>query len=73
MPLNEIQKLTPRLLKVAELAAQGFSNGEIASQLSSTEHVIKNNMRDIFDRLGLWNRMELTSYMDRHHSPTQSL
>jgi two-component system, NarL family, nitrate/nitrite response regulator NarL len=68
---NGLQKLTPRLLKVAELAAQGFTNGEIAEQLSSTENVIKNVMREIFDRLGLWNRMELTLYMDQHHSPSQ--
>jgi DNA-binding NarL/FixJ family response regulator len=58
---------------VAELAALGFTNKQIAEKVSSTENVVKNDMQLIFDRLGVWNRMELTLYMDKHHSPTPSL
>lgn len=37
----------------------GLKNDEIATLLETTEHVIKNYLRVIYDKLGFWNRVEL--------------
>ncbi len=44
---------------VIELVAQGLNNRQLAAALGISEHVIKNKLRSIYDRLGLWNRLEL--------------
>jgi DNA-binding NarL/FixJ family response regulator len=44
---------------VIELVAQGLKNCEVADSLGTTEHVVKNYLRIIYDKLGLWNRVEL--------------
>ena len=38
--------------------AEGCKNREIADALGTTEHVVKNYLRLIYDKLGLWNRVE---------------
>ncbi len=45
--------------RVIELVAQGLKNREVADEIGTTEHVIKNYLRTIYDKLGLWNRVEL--------------
>jgi DNA-binding NarL/FixJ family response regulator len=54
-------KLTPRETEVAQLASQGYKNSEIATILNppTTENVVKNYMRSIYDKLGFSNRVEL--------------
>jgi DNA-binding NarL/FixJ family response regulator len=48
--------------------AEGCKNSEIAQDLGTTEHVIKNYLRLIYDKLGLWNRVELALwYVARQH------
>lgn len=54
-------QLPERQLRVAELAAQGYSNREIASELTVTEQVVKNILHSVFDHLGIWNRVELAN------------
>ena len=46
-------------LRVIELVAQGLKNSEVAEIIGATEMVIKNYLRVIYDKLGLWNRVEL--------------
>jgi DNA-binding CsgD family transcriptional regulator len=46
-------------LRVVELVAQGLKNSEVAEIIGATEMVIKNYLRVIYDKLGLWNRVEL--------------
>lgn len=41
------------------LVAQGLTNRDVADALGTTENVIKNHLRTIYDKLGLWNRVEL--------------
>lgn len=41
------------------LVAQGLKNQEVAAAMGTTEHVVKNYLRAIYDKLGLWNRVEL--------------
>ena len=44
---------------IIQRVAEGCKNREIADSLGTTEHVIKNYLRTIYDKLGLWNRVEL--------------
>jgi DNA-binding NarL/FixJ family response regulator len=41
---------------------QGKRNKEIASQLGTTEQVVKNYLRKIYDKLGVSDRLELALY-----------
>jgi DNA-binding CsgD family transcriptional regulator len=40
-------------LRVVELVAQGLKNSEVAEIIGTTEMVIKNYLRVIYDKLGL--------------------
>ena len=51
--------LRPRDQKIIELVTQGLTNVEIAREIGTTEHVVKNYLRVIYDKLGMWNRLEL--------------
>jgi two-component system, NarL family, nitrate/nitrite response regulator NarL len=56
--------------QVIELVAQGLKNREVADAIGTTEHVVKNYLRAIYDKLGLWNRVELALWYEarRHES-----
>ena len=59
--------------RVIELVAQGLKNGEIAEVMGTTEHVVKNYLRVIYDKLGLWNRVELALWYEaRQHEASDS-
>jgi DNA-binding NarL/FixJ family response regulator len=56
--------------RVIELVAQGMKNHEVAHEIGTTEHVVKNYLRVIYDKLGLWNRVELALwYESRRNEP----
>ena len=57
--------------RVIELVAQGLKNREVANAIGTTEHVVKNYLRAIYDKLGLWNRVELALWYEarRHQVP----
>jgi len=57
-------KPTAREQKVIELVAQGLKNGDVAREIGTTEHVVKNYLRGIYDKLGLWNRVELALWYE---------
>jgi DNA-binding NarL/FixJ family response regulator len=63
-------KPNDRERRVIELVAQGLKNREVADEIGTTEHVIKNYLRTIYDKLGLWNRVELALWYEarRHES-----
>jgi DNA-binding NarL/FixJ family response regulator len=50
--------------RVIELVAQGLKNSEVAQSIGTTEHVVKNYLRVIYDKLGLWNRVELALWYE---------
>ncbi len=53
---------------IIQRVAEGCKNREIATSLGTTEHVIKNYLRVIYDKLGLWNRVELALWYEaRRH------
>ena len=60
--------------RVIELVAQGLKNREIAQALGTTEFVVKNYLKVIYDKLGLWNRVELALWYEsrKHQSQTMS-
>jgi DNA-binding NarL/FixJ family response regulator len=53
-----------REYRVIELVAEGLKNKEVAEAIGSTEHVVKNYLRVIYDKLGLWNRVELALWYE---------
>lgn len=63
-------KLQPRLsakeLNIIALITQGKRNKEIASQIGTTEQVIKNYLRKIYEKLGVSDRLELALYCLHH-------
>lgn len=57
--------------RVIALVAQGLKNREVAANIGTTEHVVKNYLRVIYDKLGLWNRVELALWYEaRLHEGT---
>jgi DNA-binding NarL/FixJ family response regulator len=54
--------------RVIQLVAQGLKNSEVASEIGTTEHVVKNYLRVIYDKLGLWNRVELALWYESRRS-----
>jgi DNA-binding NarL/FixJ family response regulator len=59
---------SPRQQQVIELVAQGLKNSEVAAVIGTTQHVVKNHLRIIFDKLGFWNRVELALWYEaRRH------
>jgi len=53
-----------REYRVIELVAEGLKNKEVAEVIGTTEHVVKNYLRVIYDKLGLWNRVELALWYE---------
>jgi DNA-binding NarL/FixJ family response regulator len=54
--------LTDRETQISILVAEGLTNGDIASQLELKEGTVKIHVRNIFRKLGLSNRAELTGF-----------
>ena len=67
------RKPSPRQQQVIELVAQGLKNSEVADVIGTSEHVVKNHLRVIYDKLGLWNRVELALWYEarRHEGAPQ--
>jgi DNA-binding NarL/FixJ family response regulator len=59
-------RLTPREIEVAALVWEGMTNREIGQTIGTTEQVVKNYLRVIFDKLGVWSRLELALYIANH-------
>ena len=58
--------MTYREIKVTTLVWQGRTNPEIALTLGTSEQLIKNQLRSVFDKLGVWSRLELALYVASH-------
>jgi len=54
--------LSPREREIVGLVIQGFKNKELAEKLVISEQTVKNHMHNIFDKLGVSDRLELALY-----------
>jgi DNA-binding NarL/FixJ family response regulator len=52
-------RLTPRELEIVRQVAAGGTNRDIASVLGISEDTVKQHLRNVFDKLGVSNRLEL--------------
>ncbi len=59
-------RLTAKELRVVSMIVQGFKNKEIASRLGTTEQVIKNYLRNVYDKVGVSDRLELALFTLHH-------
>ena len=59
-------RLTPKEMKIVALIVQGCKNKEIAIRLMTTEQVIKNYLRSIYDKTGVSDRLELALFTIHH-------
>jgi DNA-binding NarL/FixJ family response regulator len=59
-------RLTPKELQIIAGVTQGLRNKDIAQDVSTTEQVVKNYLRKIYDKLGVSDRLELALYCMHH-------
>jgi DNA-binding NarL/FixJ family response regulator len=55
---------TEREHRVLELVAKGLKNKEVGDAIGTSENMVKNYLRVIYDKLGLWNRVELALWYE---------
>jgi DNA-binding NarL/FixJ family response regulator len=58
------RKPSRRQLRVIELVAQGLKNREIANELGIGDHVVRNYLTKIYDKIGVSNRVELALWYE---------
>jgi DNA-binding NarL/FixJ family response regulator len=64
--MQPCDQLTAREVQIAVLVWEGLTNREIARVVGTKEQVIKNYLRNTFDKLGVWSRLELALYVANH-------
>jgi len=64
-PRNRV-KLSPREIQIIAGVTQGLRNKDIAQEVGTTEQVVKNYLRKIYDKLGVSDRLELALYCIHH-------
>ena len=65
-------RLTPKEMRIVALIVQGCKNREIAIRLKTTEQVIKNYLRSIYDKTGVSDRLELALFTLHHRVLNQA-
>jgi DNA-binding NarL/FixJ family response regulator len=60
-------QLTPKESLIVSCVTQGMKNKEIAIRVGTTEQVVKNYLRKVYDKLGVADRLELALYCLSHH------
>jgi two-component system, NarL family, nitrate/nitrite response regulator NarL len=64
-PTREREQRSPlsqREREIVSLVAQGFKNKEMAEKMFISEQTVKNHLHNIFDKLGVSDRLELALY-----------
>ncbi|MFJ9177890.1 LuxR C-terminal-related transcriptional regulator [Streptomyces sp. NPDC102360] len=64
-PPGRLAELTPQQLRIARCVAKGDTNREVARRLSVSPRTVDHHLRNVFDRLGVRSRVELTRLVDR--------
>ena len=58
--------LTRRELEVVTASVSGYSNREIAAKFSISEDTVKHHLTHIYDKVGVYNRLELALFAIHH-------
>jgi DNA-binding NarL/FixJ family response regulator len=64
---RERPPLSQREREIVALVAQGFKNKEMAEKMFISEQTVKNHLHNIFDKLGVSDRLELALYAIHHN------
>jgi DNA-binding NarL/FixJ family response regulator len=64
--------LSAREREIVILVAQGFKNKEMAERMFISEQTVKNHLHNIFDKLGVSDRLELALYAIHHNLHDQT-
>ena len=59
--------LSTREREIVNLVAQGFKNKEMAQRMFISEQTVKNHLHNIFDKLGVSDRLELALFAIHHN------
>ena len=59
---RERSPLSQREREIVQLVAQGYKNKEMAEKMFISEQTVKNHLHNIFDKLGVSDRLELGLY-----------
>jgi DNA-binding NarL/FixJ family response regulator len=59
-------KLSTKELQIIAGVTQGLRNKDIAQEVGTTEQVVKNYLRKVYDKLGVSDRLELALYCMHH-------
>jgi DNA-binding NarL/FixJ family response regulator len=59
--------LTPRELEIIGVILTGHSNSDIATRFAISEKTVKHHLTNIFDKLGVSNRLELALFALHHN------
>ena len=65
-PRPKVQ-LTPKESLIVSCVTQGMKNKEIALRVGTTEQVVKNYLRKVYDKLGVADRLELALFCRLHN------
>ena len=65
-PRREKPLLSNREKQIVQLVAQGYRNKEMGEKLFISEQTVKNHLHNIFDKLGVSDRLELALYAIHH-------
>lgn len=69
---NVGERLSQREKQVIGFILEGCTNRQIAETLHTSEQVVKNHLSRIFDKVGVYNRLELALYALNHRLLTPS-
>jgi two-component system nitrate/nitrite response regulator NarL len=53
-------------MEIVQLVTQGFQNKEIGKELFISENTVKNHLHNIFDKIGVSDRLEMMLYAIHH-------
>ncbi len=65
-PTSTSVHMSPRLIRVCDLVVLGFTNKQIGERIGTSEAVIKNYLRIIYDVTGMFSRVELAIFWSSH-------
>jgi len=64
--VSEVETLTLREIEVLQLLAKGYTNRQIAEQLSLSPRTVEGHRANLSGKLGLHSRVELVEYAEMH-------